>query len=137
MKKLALFIAIATFVGVVAIYFLASYSWVNTTSIPIYLSEKTQNTLLNKKPSKEILNWLDSHRSGWNLSLVTYVKDSAIGSDNFNIRIFDNFLVMNYPGYLGRNRHIQIVRNLSNSDSDFWQSMLRSNTAEQDAAANP
>ena len=67
----------------------------------------------------KLRTWFEKNSSNWKIEPTTFaVPPIDINGTNFNLMIFDNFVVLNYKDLNGK-EHMQCTKRVSNSEFDF------------------
>ncbi len=64
---------------------------------------------------KQISAWIESHRSGWSLSIDSYAPYRLIRGEQFMLNFGRRLCILNYRGGLG-NRWTQVTRQIEERD---------------------
>ncbi len=70
-----------------------------------------------------IMSWVDTHQTGWRLSVFTYAPHVTLVSDTFHINVGDDFVILNYARHRGR-FFVELVRHLPVDDQPFWHNVI-------------
>ena len=124
MKRFIIISSACCILVIIVFWFTLSYSWVKIIKDSDILDDSHPGKVIDKQTASEIHAWLDTNRTGWSPSLVTYVPLDFICGKGFLLQVKEDFLVMNYDGCLGPRRLIQIEKSFSPEDKIFWKRII-------------